>query len=308
MQFLFYRSLDDSLGQRFFVAILSSCVAAAMLAPAICCGSSKISDSASSSSTPIPSELSVNQDETPNDETEDPLPMDPEIAVITYQREGGFRARRPDDEKPEPLLQIFADGRVVAGKTRAGLKRTETEIPRKELKALVKFCLRDQDVAEMTSESLKEKMEATGKRNLLADGLTSVFQFQTENLEKSLRIYALDYSSRTFAEVGELKKLQKVEARLKGYVAVAATGGRKAFDELLEKINTELKKQHPGAPPFSLDNVRYAQAVENGMLMMALGNLAKGKDGKATNYSASVKKPGDGQPEIRITASGPSPF
>ncbi|MEM7457719.1 MAG: hypothetical protein AAF456_25550, partial [Planctomycetota bacterium] len=89
--------------------------------------------------------------------------------VIVYDISGGFRMPDPAGFEREPSLQIFADGRVVAGRTSVEAGRGEWRIDDETLSELLHFVIDEQNLLDARTDEIRAAIDAVPDRLMIAD-------------------------------------------------------------------------------------------------------------------------------------------
>ena len=229
------------------------------------------------------------------------LPDDKSKPVITMQMSGGFRVRPV--EKPEPLISIYPDGKVVAGKTGPNVARVEWKMDRKQLQALFKFCIKENNLMEISTESIKKAIADSGQRIMVADAPNTDIMIQTAEKKNRLSVYALYFANNQFGDkIASVRNVSNVEKELKRVHALAVLGGQEKFDVLLKQVNKAMKEKDKAAPVFKSTHLTYAQKTSNGLIRCSFSNTQKDERNQmVASFSAQVAF-AKGKKEPTITA------
>jgi hypothetical protein len=215
------------------------------------------------------------------------FPKDKEVPVLTLASSGGFRIRQP--VKPEPLVSIYADGRVVAGKTNPNVASSEWKMTPKQLKTLLDFCVKKNDLLSHTSAAIKAAIDGTGKRVMIADAPNTDIAININGKNHKVSVYALFFVARQFGKVESIKQVSAIEKELKRFHTLAVLGGPKELAKLLKLANEEMAAKDKQAPKFTAKNVTYAQKTVNGKTQMSMSHNEKDAKGLTTaSFSVQV--------------------
>lgn len=215
------------------------------------------------------------------------LPKDKEEAVITMGSSGGFRIRAA--VKPEPLISIYPDGRVVAGKTNPNVARSEWKLKPKELTALLDFCIKENELLKHTSAGIKAAIDGTGKRVLIADAPNTDIMINVNNKPHKISVYALFFVARQFGDVDSIKQVAAVEKRLKKIQITTVVGGPEALGKIVKLANEEILTKDKKAPKFKDAHVNYAQKTVDGKVQLSLSQNEQDAKGVTTaSFSVQV--------------------
>ncbi len=232
------------------------------------------------------------------------MPEDKSKPVITMQSVGGFRMR--PKVKPEPMLSIYPDGKVVAGRTWDGIGRAEWKLSYKEIQALLKFCIKENKMLEHTTEGIQKAIKDSGKRVMIADAPSTEIMINTKDKQNTVSVYALQFATRQFSSIKAIGQVAAVEQRLKKIHAMTVVGGPKKMDEIFKAVNAALKEKDKDAPTMDLSNLGYAQKRDNGTVRMSIAKQVKNDTGQMkANYMANVSIPEGKKPEIKANVFRP---
>jgi ubiquinone/menaquinone biosynthesis C-methylase UbiE len=227
------------------------------------------------------------------------LKDDKDNPVITLQYTGGFR-RRPTEE-PETMISVFADGRVVAGRTNPRIKRVEMKIDNKVLQQLLQFCIKDNGFMEMTTESIKKEIEASGKRVMIADAPSTEIMIATKDKENKVSVYALTFVMRQMSDIESVQKMGKIDQRLKRLHTLTVVGGTDGMKKMLAVANKALKEKEKDAKPFTAADATFASATSDGAISASFNRQVKDETGKVVKtYMAKIGVKKDGEPEVGV--------
>ena len=232
------------------------------------------------------------------------LPEDKSKPIITMQATGGFRMR--PKVKPEPMLSIYPDGKVVAGKTWDGIGRAEWKISQKEIQALLKFCIKENKMHEHTTDGIQKAIKESGKRVMVADAPSTEISINTKDKQNTVSVYALTFAKRQFSGIKAIGNVAAVEQRLKQIHALTVVGGPEKMEKIFKAVNEAMKKKDENAPKLDTSDLGYAQKREDGTVKMSISKQIKTDDGKMkANYIANVSIKKDGKPEIAANVFRP---
>lgn len=229
--------------------------------------------------------LLSNQDQ--NDRPAYQIPNDPDHLLLQWDMTGGFRAPLPPDFEKKPNLQIYADGRVIAGANSPDYEIGRAKLSAEQLKELFDFIVVQQKFFETSEADIRRKME--GYRSRLADGLTSTFQIELEDLQQSIAVYALSVTARDFKEWEPIQRLKAVEQKLRRIKVFADAGGAEGVQRLLDAANAELKKQDVNDRNFTMEHLTSVNHRTDGRLLASFSNSDGDKPIYATVQRATKK-------------------
>lgn len=227
------------------------------------------------------------------------IPESQEEPVLIYDSYGGFRAASPEDLN-EPMLQIYADGRVVRGRRNREFARSEIRLKRTELRELLEFIINENHFFDISTEQIEQQIKATGKRILIADAPSSRFIIHLGDRKNQVDVYALGFIKQQFAELDDLQRLVRIERRLVHLAAVAAAGGEEQVGEMLEMVNQKLKQESPETQALSAEDLTYGIAFADGRRSFRFNRTNRSEDRLVESVNVSVEWPADGSPKIKI--------
>lgn len=183
--------------------------------------------------------------------------------VLVMDSKGGFRMQLPKGFQVTPMLQIFADGRVLTGRKSPLVKEVEGHIDSVDLKALLVFIADDCHFFELTSERVKADIQK--KRNgQLMDAATTEFMVNLKDHSNSVELYALPLAAEEFAEVPSVASLIAIASRCRRIVAMTRLGSEEEASAALNFVNQEIGKKESKAPLFTMEHLQFAEQFVDG--------------------------------------------
>jgi hypothetical protein len=233
------------------------------------------------------------------------LPMDPEDPVFEYDSSGGLRKAVPQDFVPTPKLQIFADGKIVAGGHNLAIKTCSRVLSKAELNQFLHFVVNMCGFYDLNTKELKNNMADTGKELFVVDAPTSRFSINLQRGSNSVAIYGLSFAARTFNELDDIQNLLEIQTKCQKLIAFCHLGSEQQAAELLEKINKQLQTLHPELSGIEAKDVRYATRFTDGRFQGAFQKSYPATEkGQTISIDVRVRQTGPDQPyEIKISDS-----
>lgn len=227
------------------------------------------------------------------------LPKDKKTPVVVLEYTGGFRMRT--DEKPEPMLTIYPDGRVVAGKTSPQIKRVEWKMKGWDLQKLLKLCIKENGFMDSSTEKIKKAIADSGQRVMIADAPSTEITINTEEQKNKVSVYALMFVARDMKGIEGIKELANIERALKKVHSLAIIGGPEEFEKVIEFANKELQKKFPDSITLNADDLGYASARSDGKKTISLSRNKTDDKGRAIwMYNVNIAIDEDGKMEAGI--------
>jgi hypothetical protein len=220
------------------------------------------------------------------------LPMDPDDPVFEYDSFGGMRMAVPNDFEPTPLLRVFADGKIVTGGSSPAVKSCNIVLSEDQLNQFLHFVVNKQGFYEITKAELDNKMAVSGQQLFIADAPTSKFSVNLQRGSNSVEIYALSSAASTFSEIEEIQTLLEIQKKCRQLIAICNLGNEQQTNELLIKINQQMKAKHPDLAAFEAKDVRFATRYTDGKFQASFRKSFKEtEDSPPFIVAARVKRP-----------------
>lgn len=183
--------------------------------------------------------------------------------VLVMDTIGGYRMRLPDGFEPTPMLQIFADGRVLTGRKSNLVKEVEGHMDLVELKSLLVFIGDDCRFFDITSDSLQSDLDDNRVARIM-DAPTTRFQVHLKSHDNEVQVYALPHVAGTYSDVDSVASMVAMASRCRRIIASIRLGSDDESDAALAAINNSLAEKDPDAPEYSLDNLQSAEQFVDG--------------------------------------------
>jgi hypothetical protein len=213
-------------------------------------------------------------------------PKDPLTPVITFDLEGGFRVATPPGFQREPVLRVYADGRIVCGVQVPNGSSHSARLSDAQLAALLQLVIQDSQFLEITAEQVAAELE--GYRSLLADGQTTTISVQLADRSRTLSVYALKLAAQDLPDAAAIKTLAELEVALRQIKQLGDLGGQDVLDSLLEAANRLLAAELPDASPWTVQHLRRSQRRGESGLQATLSRARSiSEDGYNLSLTAS---------------------
>lgn len=191
------------------------------------------------------------------------LPEDNSKPVLVMDATGGYRALSPAGFEPTPLLQIFADGRVLTGRKSELVNEVEGKIDLVNLQSLLVYISDDCRFFDITSEMLKSDLEAKRIARTL-DAATTQFEVNIKDHSNRVEVYALPHAAGKFSDVPSVASMVAIASRCRRIIAMTRLGTNDEADAVLDAVNKSLAAQVPAAPEFTFENLQFAEQFTDG--------------------------------------------
>lgn len=185
------------------------------------------------------------------------LPDDPKAVVVSLDYVGGYG---PERKNLAPYLSILRDGTVLAPSRYGSTKDHVSTIPEAKLQELLGFIIGENRFFDYDAKEVQERIGSYS----IVDAGTTVIRVAIRARTLEVRQYALYNMTRKHPEVEDLQRLKAIATRLNNFREVAVIGGEQEAREVLRVVNEHLRKEHPRASPFSLENMRLVHELHDG--------------------------------------------
>lgn len=217
-----------------------------------------------------------------------PLPTAKDAPVIELNQVGGLTARRVSHE---PILTIYADGRVKMPACFEGQKALETKITAAQLQELLVFAIDEMKFFEHDEKKVHEKLVARGHLLPPTDSITTSIRIQIEGKDKLISGVNVSPSN----PIEELGRFGQVKQRLDRLEGTLRIGGQAALDGYLKRVNEKLAAEQRGVEPLGMEHLRSVSVSTKGAREISFVRRVSTVNGALeTETSASVYgKPGE---------------
>ena len=243
------------------------------------------------------------QEEKQTNEGKIELPTDNNTPIIVYDTTGGYGVKDPEGFKPEPMLQIFPDGRVVAGRNNPKAARSQWKMPADDLQKLLQRIVRDREFFETSSDDIAQQIKATGKRVLLADASTSEITVNLPQGNQTVSVYAVSFAAKQFRQIDPLVFLAATNVELMELRHRASLGTDEQAASLLSEINEAFAEEFPGVGKFTVSDLQSAYKRSEGALTVSLKRDFKSQKSTRSIRATFKQDSGEEEPKIKFYQS-----
>lgn len=198
-------------------------------------------------------------------QTDFELPTDLEEPVVELAYQGGAYARWVGDDSAV-MLQIFADGRVIAGGYAPHVPACTWEISQRELQAFYRELTEDLSVFAIDSQRIRQQLGERTEHTTVGDAPTTVVRVRSVNQVHVISLHGAAFFAREFPDIEGLAQFQQVESKLRWIAAVATIGGFQELDGILKEIRAYGEQVQLDLPPLKREDVSSAARLNDGAL------------------------------------------
>jgi hypothetical protein len=222
------------------------------------------------------------------------LPVEKDAPVIEYNQLGGLTPLRVSQE---PLLTIYADGRVKMPACYKGQQAFEGKIPVSELQEILGFAIEKQKFFDYDEKKFQEKLAKLGQLIPPTDSITTTIRIQADGRDKSVS----HMNASTGSKIEEVRQFAAVKQRVDHLKGVLRWGGNAVVSEYLNRANALLLQKHPEAKPLASENLSDVSVGLNGARSLSWVRRVSNAAGETiAETSASVYIPAGGEAKIQV--------
>lgn len=216
-------------------------------------------------------------------------PADQPVVSLDYQ---GSRLKRLTSE---PVLSIFADGRVVMPRVYAQDRAWSGQISQAELQGLLDLIIAGNDFFAIDAVRLKAQVATLPgpRKSLPADLATTVIAVKANHVSKTVRYAGLGYED----AVPGTDRLIAIRQRLEQIMAIVRLGGRDGALRWLDLANRALADEYPGTQALTLDDVGTVAFHNDGSAHLRFARSSATKD---RPVSVTIAVPAQGEANISV--------
>ena len=190
------------------------------------------------------------------------IEIDPESKepIFVFDQSGGRGLRYGSTRSP--LIRVFADGRVVTGGTTAVVEKLEARLTDSELKQFLHFLVNENKFFDIDSKKIEDRFKAAKTNAMTRNGIYTKAAITLKNRKHSFSIYSFDLFEEFFkdwVEVGQIRSIRNRCMALNAKIHIGELG-----DDVVKRVNEELKKQAPEIAPFEVAEIVTAQRLKKG--------------------------------------------
>lgn len=191
------------------------------------------------------------------------LPLDADTPVLTMDTYGGFRMKAADGFAPTPLLQIYADGRIVTGRKSDNVVEVKGAIDLVELQALLSYIVDDCHFFEISSESIKADLAKKGVLKIMDAGTTKI-AVKLKDHSQEVEVYGLQAYASQHTDVASFASMVAVASRCRQLISEIKLGSEEEAGAALTAANKKLTEKNKTSPPFTMKHLQFAEQFKSG--------------------------------------------
>lgn len=195
------------------------------------------------------------------------LPMNPDTVVLEYDQTGGFGIRPPPGFVPTPRVRVLASGKVLIGRRNPNLGEASFQLDDRQLMRLLRFVVNKNQFFKITTDGLKRQIEATGRPIMIADAPSAEMKLELVRGKHEVSGYALAIIAHQYPEIQDLKRLDAIRQQLEELRSRACLGDTTQAQRLIQQLNAEFRRQHPGVGVFRLADLGNADVYADGKIV-----------------------------------------
>ena len=191
------------------------------------------------------------------------MSKDTDTPVLILDNVGGFRMKALPGHEPTPMLQIFSDGRVLAGSKSNLVKVVAGQMDLVELQKLLVFISDDSRFFDITSEMLKADIEANQIAKIM-DAPTTTLTVNLKDHSNEVQVYGLPNAPGRLARVPSVAAMIGIVSRCRKVIVQTKLGSKEETGEALAGVNKALSDKFPKVAEFTIENLRGAEQFVDG--------------------------------------------
>ena len=197
--------------------------------------------------------------------------------VLVMDSIGGFRVAPPEGFQETPLLEIYADGRIVTGRKSPSTEEVVGEMDLVELKTLLSFIADDCRFFDLSTDSIKKDM-TSNSRIVVMDAATTQITVNLDEHSNSVEIYALPQATDKRQKIDSVASMAAIASRCRRIIAMTRLGSHEEASVALGVVNRALRDQSPSSPKFTLENLQFAERFTDGRRTASFVQKDEGKN------------------------------
>lgn len=216
------------------------------------------------------------------------LPADTDQPVLVLESRGGRQAINP--LALPPVIQVFSDGRIVAGATSPQFESCEWRMPKADWHWFFDEFIELTHFFELQSGPIQEQIEQHAGDQVIVDAPTTVIRVRAAERDHKVEVFAARYFSRQLPDCEELKSFVLAEQRLRWLAALAHAGGADALDAILERTREYLAKELPESTDLQREDLASAVKFKSGDVQVIFRKtITRMETGKPSELTVTVR-------------------
>ena len=164
-------------------------------------------------------------------------------------------------------------------------------IPEAKLQELLGYIIKENRFFEYDAKEVQEKIGS----HPTVDGGTTVLRVSIRERALEVRQHSLYYAAQEHPDIEDLQRLKAIATRLNNFREVAVIGGEQEAREVLRVVNDHLRREHPRASPFRLENMRLVHELKDGSRSASFGLREPNR-----KTTARITLPATGPPVVSV--------
>ena len=231
------------------------------------------------------------------------IPSDPNTVILTYNTKGGNRVPTPADFEPTPLVRVFANGMIITGRHNPKRPELEFQLGKEQLEELLQFVVNEKGLSKMTTQGLKDQIEASGKKARVSDAPTDIFSLNLANGKHEVEFYGLQFLRHTHKDIEDIQSLVAIRDKMMFLHARAALGTQEEVDQLVKDLTKAFAKRFSEGEALTLDDLKNASVNKDGSIQAQFSRMIYETNGQPKYlYNCYVQRK-NGKNKINCTRS-----
>ena len=181
----------------------------------------------------------------------------------------------------DPMIEIYADGRVECGRLSIGANRATSNLSPDQLQDLMNFVVNDQKFFEIDEAVVADKIKNDPRvRNSSERALPQfTLTVTTKDQQKQVTIEGLRVFSKILSEFGMLQNAAEIERRLNNLFITINVGGREAMISILDQVNKQFERNIEKVGAFTINDATFLVVRNDGSMKVTFGRSKTSEEG-----------------------------
>jgi len=181
----------------------------------------------------------------------------------------------------DPMIEIYADGRVECGRLSIGANRATSTLTSDQLQDLMNFVVNDQKFFEIDEDAVVNKIKNDARiRNSSQRALPQfTLTVTTKDQQKQVTIEGIRVFSKILSEFGMLQNAAEIERRLNNLFITINVGGRETMISILDQVNKQFERNIEKVGAFTINDATFLVVRNDGSMKVTFGRSKTSAEG-----------------------------
>ena len=205
----------------------------------------------------------------------------------------------------DPVIEVYADGRVVCGRLAASARQASSRIDRSQVQQLLETIVNEHRFFELDAEQIHRDIESDPSINERVERRVPEFTITVtaSGQQKALSVVGLRTFAGLLPNLEQLQNAAAIERMLNNLFMTINVGGRENMVAILDLVNANFDAQFKTRPdsitPFGIDDATFMAIKDDDNLKVVFGKRGVDENQRSYRFVAVLTKT-DGNSNVTI--------